>query len=282
MYKEHVLTPRYVRHMITFPVGSLTSHGFITYYHFFGNDIGDFGERWWRVLISGVNPAPLLMISICRWCKCAWYSMIWNTPHQHCPAKPKGSNSDCQVSSYCLLALQTTVVSVWYKTLKNHAYYVLAVFTDLLPGLWLFLTVCGCVNVAGRRQSPFIRGPKSQQRRIRPESRHRYVRLWLITGAALVNLIKVIFQSNRVSVLERCLSDDSIYLSMRNRKQLALPINLHGICDIVLMLGQTSKLANFSSRRRWPSVELMLGRRLRRRPNINSTLGECLVFAGHF
>ena len=29
-----------------------------------------------------------------------------------------------------------------------------------------------------------------------------------------------------------------------------------------------------------PNVDLTLGRRLRRRPNVKSTLGKCLLFAG--
>ena len=32
--------------------------------------------------------------------------------------------------------------------------------------------------------------------------------------------------------------------------------------------------------RHWTNVGLMLGRRRRRRPNINPTLAQCLVFAG--
>ena len=33
--------------------------------------------------------------------------------------------------------------------------------------------------------------------------------------------------------------------------------------------------------RHWPNVVLMLTRRLRRRPNIKTTLGQCLVLAGY-
>ena len=33
--------------------------------------------------------------------------------------------------------------------------------------------------------------------------------------------------------------------------------------------------------RRWPNVELLLGRRRRRRANFNSTLGQSLVLAGY-
>ena len=30
----------------------------------------------------------------------------------------------------------------------------------------------------------------------------------------------------------------------------------------------------------WPNAGLMLARRLRRRPNVNPALGQCIVFAG--
>ena len=55
-----------------------------------------------------------------------------------------------------------------------------------------------------------------------------------------------------------------------NRAAVISPANLHGLAGHLFP----------TTTRHWPDVVLMLARRLRRRPNIKTTLGQRLVFAG--